>query len=121
MRDLDRDYITRPMTLAEAQCDGRIKAKARELAQLIYRLVPGSREQSTSLSRLEEVTFWATAGLMRNTDRCPFCGRSPLAPAAFPDLTHGPDYCTHSSHNPEGAPVPAWANINQGATSGQTH
>lgn len=44
-----------------------LREKAKELAYLINELVPKSREQSVALTHLETVTFWANAGIARNT------------------------------------------------------
>lgn len=43
-----------------------IREKAKELAYLIVDLVPPSREQSLALTKLEEVSMWANAGIARN-------------------------------------------------------
>lgn len=43
-----------------------IRAKAKELAQLIVDTTPFSREQSTALTNLEQAVFWANAGIARN-------------------------------------------------------
>ena len=112
MRNLEADFKPIAPNLDQQKKIDSIRAKAKDLAYAIYHLVPGSREQSTSLSRLDEVVFWANAGVVRNDtkpDECPFCRRSPEAPAAWPDPATGPQYCTHSSHNPERSLIPAWA------------
>jgi hypothetical protein len=43
-----------------------IREKAKELAYLIDSEVPKSREQSLALTNLEQVVFWANAGIARN-------------------------------------------------------
>jgi len=43
-----------------------IRGKAKELAYLIEELVPQSREQSLAMTKLEECTMWANAGIARN-------------------------------------------------------
>ena len=43
-----------------------IREKAKELAYLITDLVPTSREQSLAITKLEEATMWANAGIARN-------------------------------------------------------
>lgn len=45
-----------------------IRAKQKELAELIVAATPPSREQSTALTKLEEVGFWANAGIARRED-----------------------------------------------------
>lgn len=43
-----------------------IREKAKELAYLIDELVPDSREKSLAMTKLEECTMWANAGIARN-------------------------------------------------------
>lgn len=43
-----------------------IREKAKELAYLITELVPPSREQSLAITKLEEASMWANAGIARN-------------------------------------------------------
>jgi hypothetical protein len=43
----------------------KIRAKAKELAELIVELCPESREQSLAITRLEEVSMWANAAIAR--------------------------------------------------------
>lgn len=43
-----------------------IREKAKELAYLINELVPVSRERSLAMTKLEECSMWANAGIARN-------------------------------------------------------
>lgn len=43
-----------------------IREKSKELAYLISDLVPDGREKSLALTKLEEVSMWANAGIARN-------------------------------------------------------
>ena len=43
-----------------------IREKAKELAYLIKELVPDNREQSLAITKLEECSMWANAGIARN-------------------------------------------------------
>ena len=43
-----------------------VREKAKELAYLIQELVPPSREQSLAMTKLEECSMWANAGIARN-------------------------------------------------------
>lgn len=43
-----------------------IREKAKELAYLIQELVPPCREQSLAMTKLEECSMWANAGIARN-------------------------------------------------------
>ena len=44
----------------------RIRVKAKELAYLIEKEVPTSREKSLAMTNLEQSVFWANAGVARN-------------------------------------------------------
>jgi hypothetical protein len=44
-----------------------LRASAKELAQVINDLCPGSRESSLAMTHLEEVIFWANAAIARNS------------------------------------------------------
>lgn len=43
-----------------------LRDKAKELAYLINDLVPDSREKSLAMTKLEECSMWANAGIARN-------------------------------------------------------
>lgn len=43
-----------------------IREAARELAHLINKRCPESREKSLAITKLEEVVFWANAGIARD-------------------------------------------------------
>jgi hypothetical protein len=43
-----------------------LRAKGKELAYLISELCPTSREQSLSITKLEESIMWANASIARN-------------------------------------------------------
>lgn len=45
---------------------GKLRAKAKEFAELIADLCPMSREQSLALTHLEDSAFWANASIARN-------------------------------------------------------
>lgn len=44
----------------------RIRAKAKELAQVINEDTPASREQSVAFTQLEDAVMWANAAIARN-------------------------------------------------------
>ena len=44
----------------------RIRDKAKELAYLIEKEVPPSREKSLAMTNLEQSVFWANTGVTRN-------------------------------------------------------
>lgn len=43
-----------------------IREKAKELAYLIEKLAPNSREKSLAMTNLEQSVFWANAAIARN-------------------------------------------------------
>ena len=43
-----------------------LRAKAKELAYLIFNLAPLSRERSLAMTQLETAIFWANAAIARN-------------------------------------------------------
>lgn len=44
----------------------KLRAKARELAELIEAFCPDSREKSLAHTKVEEATMWANAAIARN-------------------------------------------------------
>lgn len=42
-----------------------LRGKAKELAHLINDMVPEGREKSTAITKLEEASMWANAGIAR--------------------------------------------------------
>jgi len=44
-----------------------IRAKAKELAELIEKECPDSREKSVAFTQLETAVFWANAAIARNS------------------------------------------------------
>lgn len=43
----------------------KLRAKAKELAEMIDELVPECREQSSAFTNLEQAVMWANAGIAR--------------------------------------------------------
>lgn len=43
-----------------------IRAKAKEFAELIAEVTPGSREQAVAMTNVEQAVFWANAAIARN-------------------------------------------------------
>jgi len=66
---------------AEGQSEkyGAIRAKARELAELIIEATPESREQSTAVTKVEEACMWANAAVARRGQPHGHQGFNPLA------------------------------------------
>lgn len=51
----------------QAEVFAEIRSRALDFARHIVDVVPPSREQSLALTSLEEVVFWANAGIARNS------------------------------------------------------
>ena len=47
----------------KAEKRGLVRAKAIELANLLYDTMPSSRERSLALTKIEEAVMWASAGI----------------------------------------------------------
>ncbi len=43
-----------------------VRSNAKNLAHMLYRLCPSSRELLLAMTKLEEVVFWANAAIARN-------------------------------------------------------
>jgi len=68
-RTLDRienDFTYHPPQGDQAERYVKIRDAAKELALLIARNTPDSREQSVAFTKLEECSFWANAAIARN-------------------------------------------------------
>lgn len=57
-----------PKDTEEVQRYQDIRAYAKSFAHIINVAVPDGREKSTSLTKLDEVVFWANAGIARNNN-----------------------------------------------------
>ena len=65
-QDLDTRFTYHSPTGTQPERYVAIRAKAKELAQLILDSTPSSREQSVALTELETAIFWANAAIARN-------------------------------------------------------
>jgi hypothetical protein len=65
-QEIERNYTYHPPHGNQKQRYERIRENAKELAFIIVRDVPQSREQSLALTKLEEVVMWSNAGIARN-------------------------------------------------------
>ena len=63
---LDRDFTYHAPKGDQQECYVALRAKAKELAELIVASTPASREQSIALTELETAVFWANAAIARN-------------------------------------------------------
>lgn len=66
MKKLDNVYTYHAPKDDQPERYGKIRAKARELAELIEVCCPDSREKSLADTRLEEAVMWANASIARN-------------------------------------------------------
>lgn len=68
MERIEKDFTYHPPTKENAEKYIRMRQTAKGLAKLIVELCPQGRERSTALTKLEECTFWANAGIARGND-----------------------------------------------------
>ncbi len=66
MQDLEKRFTYHAPKPGQPEKYTAIRAKAKELAEMIVELVPESREQSLALTKIEEGVMWANAGIARN-------------------------------------------------------
>lgn len=64
--DFENTYTYHEPKGDQAERYKMIRAKARELAELIEIVCPSSRERSLAHTKLEEATMWANASIARN-------------------------------------------------------
>ena len=63
---IDNDFTYHAPKADQPERYGAIRAKAKELAELICRAVPEGQEKALAMVRLEEAVMWANAGIARN-------------------------------------------------------
>ncbi len=68
--DSDREDYAKRFTYHEPKADQQprymeLRARARELAELMLESCPPSRERSLAMTKLEESVFWANAAIAR--------------------------------------------------------
>lgn len=63
---LDRNFTYHPPSPGQVDRYARIRAKAKELAELINEECPQSRERDVAMVELESSVFWANAAIARN-------------------------------------------------------
>ena len=66
MKKLDNVYTYHTPKGDQSERYESIRAKARELAELIEACCPDSREKSLANTKLEEAAMWANASIARN-------------------------------------------------------
>lgn len=63
---IDNNFTYHPPKFGQAEKYQAIREKCKELAILIDDMVPDSREKSLAMTKLEECSMWANAGIARN-------------------------------------------------------
>lgn len=63
---IENDYTYHPPSPDQIPKFQAIRDEAKSLAHLIDALVPDGREKSLALTNLDQVVFWANAGIARN-------------------------------------------------------
>lgn len=64
--DIDRNFTYHPPKPGQPERYAAIRAKAKELAELIDAECPQSRERSIAMTDLENCVMWANASIARN-------------------------------------------------------
>lgn len=64
--DIDRNFTYHAPKPGQPERYASIRAKAKELAELIDVQCPQSRERSIAMTNLEQSVFWANAAIARN-------------------------------------------------------
>lgn len=88
--ELDKRFASHATALGQKDHMGEVRDKARAFAAFIVAITPEGREQSSAVTHLEEVVFWANAGIARPLhmpDGAPYDVRNfdpPLQFAAMP-------------------------------------
>lgn len=66
VKRIERDFTYHAPKPGQPERYTQIRDKAKEFALLIVDLTPQSREQSFSLTNIEQAVFWANAAIARN-------------------------------------------------------
>ena len=66
MIDLEKNYTYHAPKTGQPERYETIRSKAKELAVLIEKDCPDSREKSLAFTKLEEAVMWANAAIARN-------------------------------------------------------
>jgi hypothetical protein len=66
MKNIEKDYSYHKSEGTQPERYQAIRDKAKELAYLIEKSVPDSREKSLAFTDLEQAVMWANAGIARN-------------------------------------------------------
>lgn len=64
---IEKDFTYHPPQGDQAARYEKMRATAKEFAQLIVQLTPDGRERSVALTKLEESIMWANAAIARHS------------------------------------------------------
>jgi len=68
LTDLEKRFMSHPVSEETARHIEYVRHACLDLAVDIDNMVPASREKSLAITNLEEVMFWANAGIARNKE-----------------------------------------------------
>jgi rubrerythrin len=104
--DIDRNFTYHPPKAGQPERYALIRTKAKELAELIDKECPQSRERSLAMTALDSSVMWANASIARSESKedeadlwvCPTCGRrTESANSPCDDCVNDEDRTTHAS------------------------
>lgn len=116
MRELNPDELANRFAYHPALSETRrvthdnIRGQLGRLAQFIAHTVPAGREQSVALTKLEEVMFWANAGLARAADP-EAQALVVLTPVERAQRAYEAYGAVTEHKNFQGDPMPAWEDL----------
>ena len=64
--DIEKNFTYHPPKPGQPERYGVIRKEAKELATVIDKCCPDSRERSLAFTKLEEAVMWANAAIARN-------------------------------------------------------
>ena len=64
--NIEKNFTYHPPKAGQPERYQSIRAKAKELAELLDFECPDSREKSLAMTNLEQAVFWANASIARN-------------------------------------------------------
>lgn len=64
--DIEKNFTYHPPKPGQPERYGVIRMEAKELAMVIDKCCPDSRERSLAFTKLEEAVMWANAAIARN-------------------------------------------------------
>ncbi|WP_039823258.1 Acb2/Tad1 domain-containing protein [Nocardia testacea] len=70
--DIEHRFAFHPATTEEKRAEhGSVRHACKSLALFLDEALPDCREKALAITALEQVMFWANAGIARNTERNP--------------------------------------------------